>query len=78
MKHCGCLKPIQVFHSCPCSRPLQRTAEEELEDSIFSQAFIPKHLEQVDDHERDFDRLVATAGNAEGIYYQVRCGRLIC
>lgn len=54
-----------------CSRPLQRTAEEELQDSVFSQAFIPKTLEEVDDHERDFDRLAQGGGAAEGIYYQV-------
>ena len=57
--------------SCICSRPLQRTAEEELQDSVFSQAFIPKTLEEVDDHERDFDRLAEGGGKAEGIYYQV-------
>lgn len=68
--------------STPCSRPLQRTAEEELQDSVFSQAYIPKTLEQVDDHERDFDRLAQGAGTAEGIYYQVggagRCSAKRC
>jgi len=42
-----------------------------VEDSVFSQSFIPQNLEQVDDHERDFDRLADGAGAAEGIYYQV-------
>lgn len=72
--HVICLNGDDTFYARRCSRPLQRTAEEELEDSIFSQAFIPKHLEQVDDHERDFERLVESAGAAEGIYYQVGQG----
>jgi hypothetical protein len=64
---------IGAMVSFICSRPLQRTAEEELQDSVFSQAFIPKTLEEVDDHERDFDRLAEGGGTAEGIYYQVGC-----
>jgi RIO kinase 1 len=49
---------------------------------IFQQAFIPRRLEEVDDHEADFDRL-AEGGNApggggvassEGIYYQTLAG----
>ena len=52
------------------SRALVRTAEEEVQDSLFSQAFIPKHLDDVDDHEADFQRLAAGGPAAEGIYYQ--------
>lgn len=72
-----CLQTRVEFHSkttdlcCTgCSRPLQRTAEEEVQDSLFSQAYIPKHLDDVDDHEADFQRLAAGGAAAEGIYYQ--------
>lgn len=52
------------------SRPLERTAEDEAQEAVFRQAFIPQHLGAVDDHEADFDRLAAGSGKAEGIYYQ--------
>ncbi len=41
-----------------------------MQDSLFSQAYIPKHLDDVDDHEADFQRLAVGGAAAEGIYYQ--------
>ena len=41
---------------------------------VFHQAYIPRRLEEVEDHERDFDRLAHGAGAAEGIYYQTLAG----
>ena len=41
---------------------------------MFHQAYIPRRLEEVEDHERDFDRLAHGAGAAEGIYYQTLAG----
>ena len=43
---------------------------------IFHQAYIPRRLEEVDDHEGDFERLAAGGdGRAtEGIYYQTIAG----
>ena len=41
---------------------------------MFHQAYIPRRLEEVQDHERDFDRLAHGAAAAEGIYYQTLAG----
>ena len=49
---------------------------------VFQQAYIPRRLEEVDDHEGDFDRLAGSAAGAagrhappaEGIYYQTLAG----
>ena len=42
---------------------------------VFAQAFIPRRLEEVEDHERDFARLEAAQGaGCDGIYYQVITG----
>lgn len=41
---------------------------------VFHQAYIPRRLEEVEDHERDFDRLARGAGAADGIYYQTLAG----
>ncbi len=44
---------------------------------IFHQAFIPRRLEEVEDYEGDFERIVNAGmdGNLEGIYYQTITGR---
>ena len=40
---------------------------------VFTKTHIPRALEEVDDHEQDFDRL-AEGSNTEGIYYQTITG----
>ena len=40
---------------------------------VFAKTHIPRALEEVDDHEQDFDRL-AEGTNTEGIYYQTITG----
>lgn len=40
---------------------------------VFVQTHIPRALEEVEDHEKDFDRL-AEGNNIEGIYYQTITG----
>jgi RIO kinase 1 len=40
-----------------------------LDLQVFHQAYIPRCLEEVADHEGDFERLAA-GGETEGIYYQ--------
>ncbi|BBN12165.1 RIO kinase 1 [Marchantia polymorpha subsp. ruderalis] len=49
------------------------TAEEEVAEAVFIQAFIPKTLDQVQNYERDYERL-ASGQNTEGIYYQAITG----
>lgn len=43
---------------------------------IFHEAFIPRRLEEVEDYEGDFQRIVNAGmdGNLEGIYYQTITG----
>lgn len=41
------------------SRPLSRNAEEEVEDAVFAQSFIPRKLEEVAHYERDREALAA-------------------
>jgi hypothetical protein len=53
-----------------CSRPLTRSAEAEVSDAVFQQAFIPRKLDEVTHFERDRERLAA-GHSSEGIYYQV-------
>lgn len=55
---------------------MTRTAEEEVEESVFQQAYIPRNLEEVDDYERDHQRLADGGAQAEGIYYQAMNGML--
>ena len=55
---------------------MTRTAEEEVEESVFQQAYIPRNLEEVDDYERDHQRLADGGDRVEGIYYQAMNGML--
>lgn len=55
---------------------MTRTAEEEVEESIFQQAYIPRNLEEVDDYERDHQRLEDGGAAAQGIYYEAMSGML--
>ena len=43
---------------------------------IFHEAYIPRRLEEVEDHEGDFERLLNAGTNEqlEGIYYQTIAG----
>ncbi|KAL4859577.1 Serine/threonine-protein kinase RIO1 [Chlorella vulgaris] len=54
------------------SRPAQ-TAEQEVSDAVFAQAYIPKKLDDVANPERDHARLAAGT-DTEGIYYQALAG----
>lgn len=48
------------MHTPPArSRPLLRNAEEEVEEAVFAQAFIPRRLEEVAHYERDREALAA-------------------
>ena len=55
---------------------MTRTVEEEVEESVFQQAYIPRNLEEVDDYERDHQRLADGGARVEGIYYQAMNGML--
>lgn len=55
---------------------MTRTAEEEVEESVFQQAYIPRNLEEVDDYERDHQRLEDGGAAAQGIYYEAMSGML--
>ena len=41
-----------------------------LVSQVFVQTHIPRALEEVVDHEKDYDRLASGGGAVEGIYYQ--------
>ncbi len=43
------------------SRPAERSAEEQLADAVFCQAYIPRKLDEVPDFERDVDRVQGAA-----------------
>ncbi|KAL4430675.1 hypothetical protein ABPG75_005931 [Micractinium tetrahymenae] len=55
------------------SRPATLTAEQEVADRVFAQAYIPKKLDDVINYERDHARLKAGT-DTEGIYYQALAG----
>ena len=43
---------------CCCRQGIQKDdEEEELADRVFEQAYIPRRLEEVEEYERDHDRL---------------------
>ena len=50
--------PTPPAPPAPCSRP-PLTAEEEVADAVFAQAYIPRKLEEVMHYERDHARLSA-------------------
>ncbi|KAL4432421.1 hypothetical protein ABPG77_001720 [Micractinium sp. CCAP 211/92] len=55
------------------SRPATLSAEQEVADAVFAQAFIPKKLDDVINYERDHARL-KEGNDTEGIYYQALAG----
>lgn len=60
---------LDMLMTAAASRPVVRTAEEEVAEKVWSQAFIPRKLEEVTHYERDHQRL-QSGGDTEGIYYQ--------
>ncbi|GBG66423.1 hypothetical protein CBR_g61467 [Chara braunii] len=55
------------------NRAIEPSAEEKVKEAVFRQAFIPRTLEQVVNHERDAER-IASGKDLEGIYYQTLVG----
>ncbi len=76
--HSHTLLPDRVltFSRHACSRPLRRTAEEGVEESIFHQAFIPRQLHDVVDFERVHDRMAMGGAGAHGVYYDTISGMM--
>jgi len=64
---------LDALMAAAASRPVVRTAEEEVAERVWAQAFIPKKLEEVTHYERDHKRLVE-GRDTEGIYYQSIAG----
>ncbi|KAI8467991.1 MAG: RIO kinase [Monoraphidium minutum] len=64
---------LAALQQLAASRPLARNAEEEVEEAIFAQAFIPRKLEEVAHYERDREALAA-GKKVEGLYYQAITG----
>jgi RIO kinase 1 len=64
---------LDALMAAAASRPVVRTAEEEVAERVWAQAFIPKKLEEVTHYERDHKRLVE-GKDTEGIYYQSIAG----
>lgn len=54
------------------TRPQVLTAEEQVDEAVFQQAFIPRKLEEVEHFERDSERLVR--GENKDIYFQTLTG----
>ncbi len=46
------------------SRPLQPTAEEQLDDAVFQGAYIPRKLDEVVHYEREHERLTGQGGSS--------------
>ena len=63
---------LLLLHAC--SRPLTRSAEEGVEESVFHQAFIPRQLHDVVDFERVHDRMAVGGAEAHGVYYDTISG----
>lgn len=55
------------------TRPIVPTAEEEVAEKVWAQAYIPKKLDEVIHFERDHERL-RKGEDSEGIYYQAIAG----
>lgn len=64
---------LDALMAAAASRPVVRTAEEEVAERVWAQAFIPKKLEEVAHYERDHERLIKGT-DTEGIYYQAIAG----
>jgi len=55
------------------ARPIERSNQEQVDDAVFQQAFIPRTLDEVTKYERDVD-MTAEGKNVEGVYYQTITG----
>ena len=65
---------LDALMAAAASRPVGgRTAEEEVAERVWAQAFIPKKLEEVTHYERDHERL-QKGKDVEGIYFQSIAG----
>lgn len=64
----GCVDAMQVA----ATRPLELTAEMEVDEAVFRQAFIARKLEEVEHFERDAQRLLE--GNIKDIYFPTLTG----
>ena len=54
------------------TRPVELTAEKQVDEAVFQQAFIPRKLEEVDHFERDAQRLLE--GKSKDIYFTTLTG----
>lgn len=68
-----CVTILLLMLSMLCSRPAERAAQDEVDEAVFHQAFIPRRLEEVTNYERDRD-ILAAGGTRDGIYYQTITG----
>jgi RIO kinase 1 len=64
---------LNALMETAAARPIVQTVEEEVAEKVWSQAYIPKKLEEVVHFERDHERL-QKGENTEGIYYQAIAG----
>eukprot|EP00889_Picochlorum_renovo_P008821 jgi/Picre1/35851/NNA_003311.t1 len=64
---------LDALMETAAARPIVQTVEEEVAEKVWSQAYIPKKLEEVVHFERDHERL-QKGENTEGIYYQAIAG----
>ena len=64
---------MDALMEAAATRPVARTAEEEVAERVWAQAFIPKKLEEVAHYERDHARL-QQGTDTEGIYFQALAG----
>lgn len=64
---------LDALMAAAAARPIVPTAEEEVAERVWAQAYIPKKLEEVVHYERDHERL-QSGRDTEGIYYQSVAG----
>jgi RIO kinase 1 len=64
---------VDALMAVAAARPVVPTAEEEVAERVWHQAYIPKKLDEVMHYERDHERL-QRGGDTEGIYYQSIAG----
>ena len=69
----GLDEALDALMEAAANRPVVQTAEEEVAERVWAQAFIPKKLEEVTHYERDHERL-QKGTDTEGIYYQSIAG----
>ncbi|EFJ52760.1 RIO kinase [Volvox carteri f. nagariensis] len=65
---------LERLRELAASRPFNAAPEDEVEEAVFHQAFIPRRLEEVVNFERDHERLQRGGKDTEGIYYTTITG----